>query len=149
MLRMLLASLLISLSGVAGGQQVNCPNGSPADGVHWAGNSHHCVANGATRRPARRVAGRAACRRMPTSPNCAPIPSYGALLGPRMTTRCPKLSEAFVEAMKARGIDTALTYADGANHGSVRRAPEFYALASEMAARLSRSEPPPTNGTGR
>jgi pimeloyl-ACP methyl ester carboxylesterase len=50
----------------------------------------------------------------------------------------PKFSEAYVASLQTQGVKTRLTYAVGATHVSVQRSPEFFMLARELAAELSR-----------
>jgi pimeloyl-ACP methyl ester carboxylesterase len=50
----------------------------------------------------------------------------------------PKFSEAYVASLQTQGVKTRLTYAVGATHVSVQRSPEFFMLAQELAAELSR-----------
>ncbi|MDP9043633.1 MAG: prolyl oligopeptidase family serine peptidase [Pseudomonadota bacterium] len=49
----------------------------------------------------------------------------------------PTFSEQYAATLKEEGVDARLTLVQGANHGTVLRAPEFYAAAREMALALS------------
>jgi len=49
-----------------------------------------------------------------------------------------KFSEAYVSSLQRQGVKTRLTYAIGATHVSVLRSPEFFMLASQLTADLSR-----------
>ncbi|MDO9404461.1 MAG: hypothetical protein Q7T87_10555 [Polaromonas sp.] len=60
------------------------------------------------------------------------------LVGARDENTWPRFSEAYVAALQKRGVKTRVTYAAGATHVSVLRAPEFFMLAGDLAGRLSR-----------
>lgn len=49
-----------------------------------------------------------------------------------------KFSKTYVASLRAQGVKTRLTYAMGATHVSVQRSPEFFMLARELVADLSR-----------
>lgn len=49
-----------------------------------------------------------------------------------------KFSEAYVSRLQRQGVKTRLTYAIGATHVSVLRAPEFFMLAQQLAAEIAR-----------
>lgn len=60
------------------------------------------------------------------------------LVGARDENTWPRFSEAYVAALQKRGVKTRVTYAAGATHVSVLRAPEFFMLAGDLLGRLSR-----------
>lgn len=67
-----------------------------------------------------------------------PVGSYVRLIvGDKDDNTLPRFSEAYVSALRERGVDATLSYGPGADHGSIRRAPEFYKLANEMVAKLA------------
>lgn len=65
------------------------------------------------------------------------------VVGNRDDRTPPRLSEAYVAALQARGVATRLTYAMGATHVSVQRAPEFFMLAQSLADGLQASRTAP------
>ena len=60
------------------------------------------------------------------------------VVGNKDDNTLPKFSEAYVASLQTQGVKTRLTYAIGATHVSVQRSPEFFMLAQELAAALSR-----------
>jgi dienelactone hydrolase len=60
------------------------------------------------------------------------------VVGNRDDNTLAKFSEAYVAGLQRQGVKTRLTYAIGATHVSVLRSPEFFMLAQELAAELSR-----------
>ena len=68
-----------------------------------------------------------------------PVGTYiRVIAGDKDENTLPKFSEAYVAALKERWMAAPLKKASGSDHGSVRRAPELYKLASEMVLKLSR-----------
>lgn len=60
------------------------------------------------------------------------------VVGNKDDNTLPKYSESYVASLQAQGVKTRLTYAMGATHVSVQRSPEFFMLARELVADLSR-----------
>ena len=60
------------------------------------------------------------------------------VVGNKDDNTLPKFSETYAARLQAQGVKTRLTYAIGATHVSVQRAPEFVMLAQELASDLSR-----------
>ena len=59
------------------------------------------------------------------------------IVGTEDKNTLPKFSEQFVSTLKEHAVDGQLVLARGATHTTVLRAPEFYALAKEMASSLA------------
>lgn len=60
------------------------------------------------------------------------------VVGIRDDNTLAKFSEAYVSRLQRQGVKTRLTYAIGATHVSVLRSPEFFMLAQQLVAELSR-----------
>lgn len=60
------------------------------------------------------------------------------IVGAKDDNTLPKFSEAYVQALRQRGVATELTVAEGATHSTITRSPQFFALAAAMVRRLER-----------
>ncbi len=60
------------------------------------------------------------------------------LVGNKDDNTPAKFSETYVSRLQRQGVKTRLTYAVGATHVSVLRAPEFFMLAQQLAAEIAR-----------
>ncbi|MDB5932024.1 MAG: alpha/beta fold hydrolase, partial [Polaromonas sp.] len=60
------------------------------------------------------------------------------LVGSKDDSMPSKFSEAYAAALQRQGVKTRLTYAIGATHVSVLRAPEFFMLIQELVTNLSK-----------
>ena len=60
------------------------------------------------------------------------------VVGTKDTNTLPKFSEAFLEKLRAGGVQADLTYVEGAGHASVLKTPEFIKVARQMARKLQR-----------
>jgi pimeloyl-ACP methyl ester carboxylesterase len=72
------------------------------------------------------------------APKILPGTRIALLVGNRDDNTLPKFSEAFVAQLQTQGVQARLVLADGATHSSVLQAPEFFALALELARQLAR-----------
>lgn len=60
------------------------------------------------------------------------------VVGNRDDNTLAKFSETYVTSLQRQGVKIRLTYAIGATHASVLRSPEFFMLAQQLSADLSR-----------